>query len=154
MLREIRYGVKTKTGTLIPTNKVWNEARLAARDRAAAPPIPLAKKRPAQEGHAVKRPMNAPKPPTYARVFAVMTVGYALFYSVVSSTLAFRPLDSSNMFIGMMRNPICSVEYIVNLGICPMGPQQKAVTMEGTVAPYCSEKVSKGLNARVLETTE
>ena len=31
---------------------------------------------------------------TYARVFAVMTVGYALFYSVVSSTLAFRPLET------------------------------------------------------------
>jgi len=29
----------------------------------------------------------------YARVFAVITVGYALFYSVVSSTLAFRPSE-------------------------------------------------------------
>ena len=100
-------GTATKIGMLMATNMVRSEPRKNEADKAPVPPSTETMASPAQVGHEVKRPMNAPVPPSQPiPAFSVLNDKAKL------AKLAFRPTSHEienrrSRLTGMKKRPRC-----------------------------------------------
>ncbi len=97
-------------------------------------PVPPTKARianPAQVGHAVNSPTEAPIPPNQPT-----PIFFALVEREKVAKLAFRPTSHEiekrrSKLTGTRKTPKCWVTYATTSGVSPTDPQQVAIASEG-----------------------